>query len=67
MSSKNPFVKVHLTPQQKEALEEAARTTGTGLSEFVRDAIAKSVRDTGIPFPEDLLKRGTYKRKSKQR
>jgi hypothetical protein len=58
MPTTNPHVKVYVTPEQKQALQQAAQTAGFhSLSEYISHVLA-----TTLPGYEPPKRRGTYLR-----
>lgn len=62
MPSKHPQITVHITVEEREALKQAVEKSGMTASEFRRHALKVAVESYGIEFPDNMPKRGTYKR-----
>jgi hypothetical protein len=48
---------------QHNALETARVIAGEEKAQFIRQSIAERCQRLGVEWPDDLMKRGTYKRK----
>ena len=58
-------VSVRATTEQIQAARDAADKRGIEYSEFIRLAIRKAVIATGTHYPDNLTRRGQYKRPTK--
>lgn len=50
------------TPEQLQASKQAAEASNLEHAEFIRRAIQAAIQETGLPYPDNLTRRGKYKR-----
>ena len=60
----SPLHKAHCTQAQKEAVKLAASNACMLEGQFIRMALIDGCAAVGVDYPDDLPKRGKYKRKA---
>ncbi|KKK82312.1 hypothetical protein LCGC14_2804630, partial [marine sediment metagenome] len=55
-------LEAYCTPEQLAASKNAARVNGLEHAEFIRQAIKVATQAAGIIYPDNLTRRGKYKR-----
>lgn len=60
MPTDKPRLNVTLSPAQMQALDQARGQQDK--AEFIREAVAAACKKAGVAFPDDVPRRGTYKR-----
>ncbi len=56
---------VACTPEQLAASKQATKERTLEHAEFIRQAIKTAVEKTGLPYPDNLTRRGKHKRPTK--
>jgi hypothetical protein len=66
MPSTHPQINARLTAAQLAAVSEAARRADCQLADLIRWGLALACAEHGIDFPDDLPRRGKYRRPPRQ-